>query len=116
LDGDYAGVTFAATTLTNINSIKFHAGHRYTITGNDVSVAAGASLTIDAASLTAADRVVFNGASESDGRFIMIGGAGDDTFTGGAGVDKFTGRLGADHLTGGAGADTFIYRVVEDST
>jgi Ca2+-binding RTX toxin-like protein len=116
LDGDYAGVTLAATTLASINIIKLHTGHRYTITSNDASVSAGARLTIDAASLAAADRLVFNGGSESDGNFVMIGGAGDDTLSGGAGADKLTGHLGADHLTGGAGADILIYKSTADST
>ena len=39
-------------------------------------------------------------------RFILTGGAGNDTLTGGSGNDTLSGSYGADILTGGAGDDT----------
>jgi len=60
-----------------------------------------------------------NGASEKDGAFVFIGGAGNDVFTGGAQVDILIGGLGADILTGGngadIGADVFVYAGATDS-
>jgi len=87
---------------------------------NDLQIAAGKTLTVNAAALIdTGATLTFNGtASELDGSLIITGGNGNDTLTGGAftdtlsggiGADRLTGGLSADVLTGGAGADTFVY-------
>jgi Ca2+-binding RTX toxin-like protein len=126
LNGDYsAGVVLGADTLTNVEKIVLDAGFNYSLTTNDNNVAAGARLVVDASALVAGQGLTFNGSAETDGRFVVIGGAGADVLTGGAGNDIFVGGAGnnildggagADRLTGGRGSDTFVYAGVSDST
>ena len=106
LNGAYAGLTFKATTMVNVEKVTLAAGHNYNITMNDANVAAGQTLTVRA-QLGAGNSLVFNGAHETDGNFVIIGGNGNDTITGG---------LGGDHITPGAGADTLLYTAVAQST
>ncbi len=110
LYGDYsAGVTFAATTLANIETIQLKAGSSYNLTTDDANVAAGAALRIDAHTLGAGDTLAFNGAAESDGRFQITAGAGDDNLIGGLGNDTFTLTAGgADSVAGRGGNDVFV--------
>lgn len=107
LNGNYAGLVFSATTMVNVEKITLTAGHNYNITTDDATVAAGQTLTVSAAGLGAGNTFVFNGAHETDGIFIIVGGNGNDTITGG---------LGADHITPGLGADTLRYTTVAQST
>jgi Ca2+-binding RTX toxin-like protein len=86
------------------------------LTTHNANVAAGATLTVIAQSLSANESLIFNGAAETDGRFNIKGGRGADTITGGAGSDIIWGNLGADVLRGGLGADLFIYMAAEEST
>ncbi|MGH6872931.1 MAG: beta strand repeat-containing protein [Rhizomicrobium sp.] len=118
LNGDYGGdsLVLSATSFTNIDTLKLEAGHSYAVYANDGNVSAGATLTVDASALGAANSVLYYGASETDGSFAFIGGAGSDSFTGGAQADSFTGGDGADILTGGGGADVFVYTTVAQST
>ncbi|HEY2069816.1 MAG TPA: calcium-binding protein [Rhizomicrobium sp.] len=111
LRGDYSGgVTFGATTVTNIERIALGAGFDYSLTSNDATVAAGATMTVDASALGAGDALTFNGSAETDGHFDFIAGAGGDTITGGNAGDTFDMRQasGADHFTGGAGDDLIL--------
>jgi hypothetical protein len=117
LEGDYSGgVTFGAATITGIEVIACLPGFSYNLTTNDANVAAGATLTVWAARLAASNTLTFDGSAETDGKFIVFGGAGNDTITGGAGDDKIYGLGGADTLTGNGGADTFVYTLVNEST
>lgn len=100
-----AGLTFGAQTIADIEAIELSAGHGYDLTTDDANVAAGADLTLYGSDLTPADVVRFDGSAETDGRFILHGGAGGDTMRGGAMDDKLTGGAGADTLIGGAGID-----------
>jgi RTX calcium-binding nonapeptide repeat (4 copies) len=110
LRGDYsAGVVFGATTLVNVEKIDLGAGFNYNLTTNDATVASGATLFVDAARISADNSLTFDGSAETDGRFIIEGGAGDDHLTGGAGNDIF--RLehgGDDTANGGDGDDIFV--------
>jgi Ca2+-binding RTX toxin-like protein len=110
LRGDYStGVTFTATTVVNVENIELGNGYSYSLTTNDATVAAGQTLRVTAATLGAGDTLTFDGAAETDGRFILQGGAGDDHLTGGAGNDIF--RLeqgGTDTANGGGGDDIFV--------
>ena len=112
LDGDYSGahaVTLASDTLVGIERITLAAGHDYDLTSDDGTVASGDVLTVGGSKLQAGDSLAFNGAAETDGRFLFQGGAGDDTLTGGAGADTFDLTLGgADSANGGQGNDRFI--------
>ncbi len=110
LNGDYsAGVVLAATTLVNVELIQLAAGFDYSLTTNNANVAAGATLILDGSTLGGGDDVVFNGAAEANGAFILKGGAGIDTLTGGTGADTLSGGAGNDALNGGAGVDTADY-------
>jgi Ca2+-binding RTX toxin-like protein len=91
LNGNYgAGVTFNSATVKNVDKIVLAAGHSYTLTTNNATVAAGQTLTINGSALSASNVLTFNGAAETDGHFIIIGGKGADNLTGGALSDTFT--------------------------
>jgi len=116
LSGNYsAGVVLGATTLINVETVNLAAGHSYKLTTNDATVASGQTLTVTSSALAASNAFVFDGSAEANGKFVIIGGAGNDTLTGGKGADTITGGAGADKLNGGAGADKFVYKVVLDS-
>ncbi len=110
LNGDYsAGLTFTATTLTNVESLILAGGHSYNFTTNDSTVASGATLAVDGSALGAGDVLTFNGAAETGGSFSILAGAGTGVLIGGAGNDTFAfGAFftAADTVNGGAGTDT----------
>ncbi|HEX2591359.1 MAG TPA: cadherin-like domain-containing protein [Rhizomicrobium sp.] len=125
LDGDYsAGIKFDASTISGIERIVVHDGFSYKLTSNDANVASGETLEVSGVHLTSAYHLDFNGAAETDGRFKLIGGAGNDTLAGGAqsdtilggdGNDRIFGHGGADDLKGGTGSNTFVYAGASDS-
>jgi large repetitive protein len=139
LQGVYSGasaIAFGAGQIANIEMIvlltggdtRFGSGgapYSYDLTMNEGNVAGGESMWISATTLAADETLSFNGAAETDGRFVVYGGAGQDSLTGGAGDDEMTGAggsdtiaggLGADTLRGGAGDDIFAYLSPGDST
>jgi Ca2+-binding RTX toxin-like protein len=65
-------------------------------------------LTVNGRDLAAPNRLIFNGAAELDGSFVILGGTGNDVITGGARNDALVGGEGNDLLTGGGGDDTLI--------
>ncbi|HYW14845.1 MAG TPA: tandem-95 repeat protein, partial [Allosphingosinicella sp.] len=87
----------------------------YSITWDDDLLAAGQSITINGSTLQSEESLSFNGSDESNGRFSIFGGAGNDVLTGGAGADLISGGLRGDTLTGGAGNDIFRYSSTGDS-
>jgi Ca2+-binding RTX toxin-like protein len=90
LNGDYSGgLTLVAATITNVETLSFAAGHSYSISTDDATVAAGKTLTVKANALSASDTLSFDGSAETNGSFIFKGGLGGDTFTGGAAADTF---------------------------
>jgi Ca2+-binding RTX toxin-like protein len=109
LKGNYSGgLVLGAATITNVETLTFSAGFNYNLTENNANVASGQTLTVYAGSLAAANALTFNGATETDGRFVFTGGAGNDVLTGGAGNDGFNLQNGGnDTVQGGAGNDTF---------
>ena len=116
LDGDYSGgLTLKPTTLVNVEIMTLAAGHNYKLTSDNATVVAGQSLAVDASALAYMNSVSFNGAAETDGKFVLTGGAGADTLIGGAGRDTITGGAGQDLLVGGGGKDTFVYTQAYDS-
>jgi len=109
LDGDYAaGVTFLSTTMINVETLSLAAGHSYTLTTNNATVAAGQTLTVDGSQLGAANTLTFNGSAETDGKLVILGGAGNDTLTSGAGDDTLSGGAGNDTLTAPKGGNDTI--------
>ncbi|MBV9993030.1 MAG: VCBS domain-containing protein [Alphaproteobacteria bacterium] len=127
LQGDYsAGVTFGATTVTNIETLYLNAGNSYKLAIDNATVTSGHSLTVQGQGLGIADSLYFDGSADTTGGMLAInGGAGNDTLIGGSGGDVIrggdgtnllTGGMGADTLSGGVGHDTFIYNAVAEST
>jgi len=119
LQGPYTGasaITFGANQITNIEMIVLitggnvkwgsgGAGYGYDLTMNDGNVAAGALMQIQANTLAFYEHMRFDGSAETDGRFTVYSGAGNDTIIGGAGADTLMGLGGTDMLRGGLGAD-----------
>jgi Ca2+-binding RTX toxin-like protein len=127
LNGDYsAGLVMGADTVTNVEKMVLEPGFSYTLTMDDNNVAAGQQMTVDASKLTSSNTLKFDGSAETDGRYVVDGGAGNDYITGSAGNDILTGGGGDNRFTGGAGEDKiiatgdshdrFIYTDVSDST
>jgi len=110
LNGDYsAGVVFGANTIANIEVLGLAGGHSYNFTTNDNNIASDARLLVKAGALGSGDQLIFDGSAETDGKFYVIAGAGDDTITGGARHDVFDlSPGGADTVHGGGGNDTFL--------
>ena len=110
LNGNYSGgVTFHATTMTNVETIDVAAGHDYSLVLNNGNVGAGATLTVYGGALHSTDSLDFDGSAESNGRFDVTGGAGDDHLVGGTGNDTLNGGVdGADTLIGGGGDDVLV--------
>ncbi|HEU5019280.1 MAG TPA: calcium-binding protein [Pseudolabrys sp.] len=116
LDGDYsAGLLLDGTWLKNVEAVDVGfigaEGENgfYVLNESDSLVAAGQTLTVRGDFLSTTGFLQFNGAAETDGHFVLIGGAGHDTLIGGSQSDILDGGRGADTLTGGAGNDRYVY-------
>lgn len=130
LRGNYSGgnaIVFQAATMVNIEVISILSGNSswwgpvvgnfsYDLKMHDNNVPSGKRLVVDAGQLTSGEVLKFDGSAESDGFFVIAGGAAADTIIGGAGNDTLIGNRGADMLTGGLGSDSFRYRSVSEST
>jgi hypothetical protein len=126
LAGDYsAGLVFSNDTVTNVERIVLSNGNNYNLTTNDDTVAAGATMRVDGSLLTGANAMTVDGSAETDGRFIMTGGTGNDVLIGGTandwlmggtGSNQFTGGLGADHIISTGSHEHFNYGEVAEST
>lgn len=95
-------VVLGATTLSNVETIAITDGAQ-NITTHDATVGAGQTLTVDASASTA--KLTWNGIAETDGLFLVMGGAAADSVKGGAGADTLYGGGGNDTLSGDAGND-----------
>ena len=107
LKGDYsAGVTFGATTMTNVETLYLVKGFSYNLTMNAATVASGDTLTVRAVSLGVSDTVTFDGSADvAGGNFVISTGDGNDVLTGGNGDDTFRSGSGNDTIHGGGGDD-----------
>lgn len=83
--------------------IYANAAHAFSITTDDSNVAKGQTLTVDMYDHDVP--LTFNGSDESDGRFVIYAGTGDDTITGGRGNDVIDAVGGTDTVHGGRGDD-----------
>ena len=110
LHGDYsAGLVLQDQTIQNIEVVRLGAGFDYNLTLADGNVAAGDKLSINASRLGAGNHLIFDGSAETDGHYVIAGGAGDDTITGGAKSDIFhLEKGGNDTVHGGGGGDAFL--------
>jgi Ca2+-binding RTX toxin-like protein len=107
-DSDY--IAFTATTLISVESLGLRAGFDYDLITNDATVAAGATLYVNGSELGSANSLTFDGSAETNGRFSIKGGLGNDTLTGGAGNDIFDlSHGGHDTVNGGGGNDRFTF-------
>jgi peptidase M10/serralysin-like protein/hemolysin type calcium-binding protein len=139
LHGDYFGaraLVFQPATMTNVERLVLASGHNgyygpdigsvsYNLIMDDAGLAAGQGFTVNAGGLGAAERFLFSGRFETDGYFVLIGGAGrdvivggrnSDTIVGGLGSDSIQGGFGGDSVAGGGGVDTFIYGSAYESS
>jgi len=140
LGGTY-NLTLGALSLINVERLSLYSGSEiqtgpvsYSITTHEANVAAGTTLQVGATLLSPAETLIFVGAAETNGSFIILSGAGNDilvggdqadVINGGAGDDQLFGRggsdvlvggLGSDLLRGGFGADIFRYFSGAEST
>lgn len=106
LDGDYSGanaVTFAATTIMDVDTILTVGGHSYTLTMNDGNLSSPGSLMhINGVLLGAGDVLNADASAETQGSYEITGGAGDDIIVGahGAGIlNRLEGGGGNDVIT-----------------
>lgn len=118
--GNYStGVTLGS--ITGIEALVFLPGndtrfgdtagntYSYTIASPDAAVAAGQQMIVQGNTLRAGENLIFNGAAETDGSFLMFAGLGGESLSGGAGSDGFffgQGRFGSNSVViGNGGAD-----------
>ncbi|HTQ13823.1 MAG TPA: calcium-binding protein [Rhizomicrobium sp.] len=99
LSGDYsAGVTFGASTMTNVEVLKLDDGFSYNLTLNAASDTSGQSLNVAAQFLTGANHAAID-ASAVTGALRLAGGDGDDSLSAGSGVNTLLGGSGDDTIT-----------------
>jgi len=99
-------VALGASTALNFETIVLFSGGNYSLTAHDATVASGQLLAISGSALGSANSIVFDASAETDGRYSIGGGSGNDTITGGAQNDTISTGFGNDTLIGGAGNDT----------
>jgi VCBS repeat-containing protein len=125
LQGNYAALTLGAGVV-GLELIALMPGddtrfggngksyYDYNITSVDENVAAGTQLQIDAGRLRVGEDFTFDGSAETNGRFRIAGGYGDENLTGGAKDDAFlflSGSWGSsDRVDGGGGSDQLALR------
>jgi Ca2+-binding RTX toxin-like protein len=106
LNGNYT-VAFTATTMLEVEQINLSAGNNFSLTTHDATIALNATLTVDGSALGMTNELTFDGSAETDGKFNLTGGAGEDTLTGGAGDDTInSGGLSDEVYIDDGGNDT----------
>lgn len=111
---DAGGATTDINSVTNVELISL--GNAATaITSVNANVATGATLTVDASALLAANGLTWDGHLETDGYFSITGGAGSDSITGGSLADTIVGSNGSDSISGHSGDDSISTGTGDDS-
>ncbi|HTQ14827.1 MAG TPA: hypothetical protein VMH86_13210 [Rhizomicrobium sp.] len=89
LSGDYtAGLHFGAGTMINVETLDLLFSPGYDIVTSDATVAAGATMRVDASGVTnLSSAFTFDGSAETDGSFVVVGCAANNDITTGAGDD-----------------------------
>ena len=111
VEGGTAGtdvLTFTDSSTTVVDELTLVTGIETITLGSaatafnvfDSNVAANATLTINAAALTATGKTLtLDASNEADGNLAITGGTQADTITGGSGSDTITGDQGVDIIT-----------------
>jgi Ca2+-binding RTX toxin-like protein len=124
LQGNYT-LTLSSANLIGFEAVSLQSGanttwgdtannlYDYDITTSDGNATGSLQLIVNGQSLRAGEDFTFDGSAESgDGKYLVYGGHGVETFTGGAGNDVFFfegARFQAgDSVDGGAGRDAVI--------
>jgi len=113
--GDYTnGLSFGVNSLSGIEQLMLFSGtnvgtasFNYSLTFQDENVGRD-GLNISAVTLKSTEALILDGTDETDGRFSVLSGAGNDILAGGAKGDYFHGGAGNDQLFGLGGNDTLI--------
>ena len=101
------GGTTELNGVVNVEKIVFtNTSTSATVVTNNNLVASGQTLIVDASSINSANAFTWNGAAETNGRFNITGGAGDDSIIGGAGNDTIDGGAGTNDIAGYSAAAT----------
>lgn len=123
IDFDFASIT--VKSIERIALSSYGPGNTvFSLTSGNEMVAAGATLLVGASPAHDPNysshgygyTLNFDGSAETDGRFDIHGGMGDDDIIGGAGDDiirEIAGSFdqgGSDSVNGGAGADLFLFK------
>lgn len=109
------GLTSAETAaVTAFEMLTFSTNAAAVVTLNDAVVASGVTFTVDATALTG-NNLTLDMSNETNGKYSVSSGAGDDTLTGGAGADTITGGSGNDVIDGGSGNDSVVGGLGNDS-
>lgn len=88
--------------VTGIQTVAFLGGHDYAGVAISNDIANGATLTIDASGLGAADSISIGLGGATSAGYVFKGGGGDDTIS-------FGGNFSAsDRIAGGGGGDTLV--------
>lgn len=142
LKGDYsAGLVLSSTTMRYVESFEMTSGFSYDITMSNGNVLAGEVMTVSAYGVGfggSGHYFHFNGAAETDGRFNVSDGYGDDVLIGSQGGDSLSMSYGGndyidgqgggdvimaennfgagDFINGGAGGDIVYFRGVQSGT
>ena len=124
---DVISLTATAAVTANLSNVRTveqitttgNGGDVTIVVGSDNVLAASATLTVNASSVTNSihdlnyDGAAITTATKSQnvtgtaGNDTIVGGSGNDIVVGGDGADAITGGAGIDNLSGGAGDDVF---------
>lgn len=104
ITGDYSDPSsFATLKVSNVERVELGAGFDYVLVAPNDLVATGRLLTVSATALGAANILDFDGSAETNGKFNLQGGQGDDRLVGGGQDDILVGYAGDDTLDISAG-------------
>jgi Ca2+-binding RTX toxin-like protein len=117
LAGDYShSQYFGAKTLTNVEAIRLESGFDYNLGLSSKTVAARASLTLDATALGNQDYAAVSAFNAGKGTTLtFLGGSGADVFSGCKGTNIYQGGLGDDSMGSALGKDIFHFTSAADS-